>query len=1040
MKTLIYLLMIVWILLATATTRAGGSDSADESAGASPVWSYLKTGIAWGIVPFGSEVVLNGVDHYLKKNHYLFLSKFLKIHRKNISRSANQHLTDNLSAYLERVSYKLLSDDYKKKKVDDLQTDLFNRSLHTSSILSKYAQKARKTYFRLINITDTVSESALNSLQKNNADKSAALIALAAQLIVYIHPEMQPEDTFNSVYTHFSNGIDWSAYPQFRQRVTAHLGDMDPLFNHSSIMQLRYCQLLNVWQIDSSGCNGLEGQAVEEYAALLEAPSADGGVMKNILAGIPAGIPDSYIHNSLVVLGASIPAVFLYQVNDSSPAVKALVEYFAKITGLATSKEAIEKYTSQSRRALEHWGASHTDRQKDELGNYSNRYLKIMQANAGKLLAEQPNFVRSNAQRALEILVIHFSDLDSYSQEAVGQRQATLAGALVHNYREIVDAKVTDTLVSSVLKAYRPLNDVSVDALLAQIARQDSDYVGSPLIQKGYEVMIRDWLVLSQTTLPSDKAGTPELYDSPSITFAQKIGVSDSCLESDVAFHNEALSCPSYFCPASEQLSTSISTSTSTSTLTQTWSEWLSGYVPDKDMVSTVTMHSSSVGYSLVMSFLQPMIARRLMPDTRTTPLWVQFASLSAFYFATSVISFGSRSVGEPAIVHLQTVLKNMLSSGAGILQPEDVVIQDELSSKVDEINRKVGIDAQRARATKMPLEALVLKSWRYAYILYDHGLYSDSAASVAYSAYIMKRLHPEFEARDKLLRALADSRLVLMFQQLRDLGLMEAYSRHIWTQLAQLDEHLEDSVIQDGYVELLASWGIDTDPDAIHYAEDVLNSWAVYGDYLLGGIGFSVQSMMKALVHNQNLFIRTPVNFLADVFEFGTTDSLRMKVYACARQRMLNIIMLYEEYEDYAAVTANQRLTDSFRRQKFYFSKPDLDMRTQLVQMITSLIDSFTQAHILILDQQYDRASDVVALALVRMIVLAPDFAGDDVYFARAIRVMTHSFAHELQGLNQSITEKVSMLLEQEEGLGESHRQSGLNKVSLVQRCWMEG
>ena len=1027
MKKLICLLTIVCILLFTSTTKAAESDSVEESARASPVWSYLKTGIAWGIVPFGSEVVLSGVDHYLKKNHYLFLSKFLKIHRKNISRSANQHLTDNLSAYLERVSYKLFSDDYKKKKVDDIQTDLFNRSLNTSSILSKYAQKARKTYFRLINITDTLSESALNNLQKNNVDKSAALIALAAQLTIYIHPEMQPEDTFSSVHTHFSSGINWAVYPQFRQQVVTYLGDMDPLFNHSSIMQLRYCQFLNVWQVDSVGCNGLEGQAVEEYAALLDAPSADAGVLKSILAGIP----DSYIHNSLVVLGASIPAVFLYQVNDSSTAVKALVEYFAKITGLATSKEAIEKYTSQSRRALEHWGASHSDRQKDELGDHSNHYLKTIQANAGKLLAEQPNFARSNVQRALEILVIHFSDLDSYPQEAVEQRLATLAGALVHNYREIVDAKVTDTLVASVIKAYRPLNEVSVDALSVQIARQDSDYADSPLIQQGYEVMISDWLALSQITMPSCEADAPEWYDSPSSTFAQETElIPGSCLESDVAFHNQTLNCPAYFCPAYEQQSAPI----------QSWSEWFSGYMPGRDMVSTVTMHSCSIGYSLLMSFLQPLLVRQLIPDTSAAPLWMQFASLSAFYFATSVISFGSRSVGEPAIVHLQTVLKNMLGSGAGILQPEDVVIQNELSGKVDEINRKIGIDAQRARATKMPLEALVLKSWKYAYVLYDHELYSDSAATVAYSAYIMKRWHPEFEVRDKLLRALADSRLTLMFQRLREQGLMESYSRHIWTQLAQLDEYLEDSVIQDGYVELLASWGIDTDPDAIHYAEDVLNSWAVYGDYLVGGIGFSVQSMMKALVHNQNIFIRTPVNFLADIFEFGTTDSLRMKVYAYARQKMLNVIMLYEDYEDYAAVTANERLTDSFRRQKFYFSRPDLDMRTQLVQMITSLIDSFSQAHILILDQQYDRASDVVALALLRMIILAPDIVGDDAYFARAIRVMTHSFTHELQGLNQSITEKVSILLEQEEGLDESHQQSGLNKVSLIQQYWMEG
>ena len=1028
MKRLIYILMIIWILLATAGSRADESQPPDEGNSAYAAWDYMRTGIAWGIVPFGSEMALNGVEHYLKKNHYVFLRKFLAIHRKNISRSANQHLTDNLSAYLERISYKLLSDDYKKKKADDLQADFFSRSLYSSSILSKYAQKARKTYYRLIDITDTVSESALNSLQKNNEEQSAALIALAAQLTIYIHPEMQPEDTFHSVHTHFSSGIDWMQYPDFRHLVALYLSNMDPLFNHSSIMQLRYCQLLNVWKVGNQGCSALEDQAGDEYVALLDNPSVDSGVLKSIMSNIP----QNYIRNSLVVLGASIPAVFLYQVNDSNPAIKAMVEYFAKITGLATSKETIEKYTSQSRRALEHWGASHSESQKDELGNHANKYLKTIQANAGQLLAEQPNFARSNAQRALEIMVIHFSDMERYSPQDSEQKTAALAGALMHNYREIVDAKVTDTLVRSVLMAYRPMpREMLTEVLNQQIARLDSDYADNPVIQKGYEVMIADWHELSTLTLSFEGAVPVHWHNSQS--FASAPGnwtepIPAACLESDTNFNNETLNCPSYFCPLDGE-----------STSAQSWSEWAYSYMPGRETVSTVTMHSCSIGYSLLMSFLQPMIVRQFMPDTSMAPMWLQFASLSAFYFATSVVSFGSRSVGEPAIVHLQTVLKNLLGSGTGILKPEDAVIQNELSGKVDEINRKIGIDAQRARATKMPLEALVLKSWKYAYVLFDQELFSDSAASVAYSAYIMKRLHPEFEAKDKLLRGLSESRLALMFQQLRARSLMEDYTQHIWTQLTLLDEHIDDTTIQDGYIELLASWGVDTDPETIHHAEDVLNSWAVYGDYLMGGVGFSVQSMMKALVHNQNIFIRTPVNFLADIFEFGTTDTLRMKVYAYARQKMLNVIMLYEEYEDYAAVTANERLTDSFRRQKFYFSKPDLDMRTQLVQMITSIIDSFSQAHILILDDQEDRASDVVALALMRMIILAPDIAGDDAYFTRALKVMTQAYTYELQGLNQDVIQKVSMLLKQEVGLEEAQVQSGLDKALLIQQCWME-
>ena len=99
-----------------------------------------------------------------------------------------------------------------------------------------------------------------------------------------------------------------------------------------------------------------------------------------------------------------------------------------------------------------------------------------------------------------------------------------------------------------------------------------------------------------------------------------------------------------------------------------------------------------------------------------------------------------------------------------------------------------------------------------------------------------------------------------------------------------------------------------------------------------LGATSFVVQASVKAVFHNWGLISRSMLNFFANVFEFGTTDPLRKRIYVWSRQAMLNVVASHNPNEQIAANYANKELTDSFRRQKFYFGKPELDARTQLM------------------------------------------------------------------------------------------------------------
>ena len=201
--------------------------------------NILKTAVAWGLVPLSSEIALNISKGYLKTHKLYFLQQLLAIHGSNIRRSTSQHLTDNLSARLESFSYKTLSDAHEKKQTDALQNDLLFRSLFTFSILSLNAQKARKTYFRLQDILDNIAASARLAYTDGDTQRTAAMIALAAQTMIYIHPEAKASDGADSIHAHFSHHVDWSSVPTFRQLVHQHLQTMDPLVRRSTLINLR---------------------------------------------------------------------------------------------------------------------------------------------------------------------------------------------------------------------------------------------------------------------------------------------------------------------------------------------------------------------------------------------------------------------------------------------------------------------------------------------------------------------------------------------------------------------------------------------------------------------------------------------------------------------------------------------------------------------------------------------------------------------------------------------------------------------------------
>ena len=213
------------------------------------------------------------------------------------------------------------------------------------------------------------------------------------------------------------------------------------------------------------------------------------GVIKSLLKDVPK----DQIRTSIFILGVSVPGAFLYFLGKRHFAIEVVAKHFAKIVGLATTKENMERFASQSRRTLENWGAINTGvsvNRTSGIADYTNQYFSALQKKAGMILAEQPNFARSNSQRALELLVIHFAD----AYRVPSDKTRILAGALVQNYREIVETSPRDTVIRAVLMAYQPVKDESEMTEVYKHAESLDPHVpNDPASYQGYKKLVESW-------------------------------------------------------------------------------------------------------------------------------------------------------------------------------------------------------------------------------------------------------------------------------------------------------------------------------------------------------------------------------------------------------------------------------------------------------------------------------------------------------------------------------------------------------------------
>ncbi|WBA83305.1 hypothetical protein [Endozoicomonas sp. GU-1] len=123
--------------------------------------------------------------------------------------------------------------------------------------------------------------------------------------------------------------------------------------------------------------------------------------------------------------------------------------------------------------------------------------------------------------------------------------------------------------------------------------------------------------------------------------------------------------------------------------------------------------------------------------------------------------------------------------------------------------------------------------------------------------------------------------------------------------------------------------------------------------------------------------------------------------------------------------------------------------MRTQLIQIITSIANSYYQAIIAIdadrqsdnvIDQEtLDNVENLVALTVLRLVLFAPDLAADDLYILQSISILSLPIRDELLAIRDPIIAKIKTALDALKVDDKSVIEDCKNKAILIIDNWLQ-
>ncbi len=322
------------------------------------------------------------------------------------------------------------------------------------------------------------------------------------------------------------------------------------------------------------------------------------------------------------------------------------------------------------------------------------------------------------------------------------------------------------------------------------------------------------------------------------------------------------------------------------------------------------------------------------------------------------------RAVKQPALDRTQSYFQHFFGSAVHNNDPFVDQIEKVLGGSISEIEGRLGIEAQMARAVYERLLPILEAAFDLAASAYHDKRLEEAAELVTYAARFLSQLYPEMDSQDATTARLAKSSFaerVLISESFQD------------AVVAKIDNEDRSAL------ELLNAWAIIDDA---HFPDPetpgALDSFKSYAPYALGAAGYFIPALAKTFKIS-NFWVRVGINFMVNQFYYGITQPHSLMLLSETQLWMISHSITPRVDENENQGRTNALFVVQNRKVRTLLSAQSQTLRSHLIVMIRALVPQFREARLQILESSEKTAMAALVNAAIYLRAHFPEIHPDD-------------------------------------------------------------
>lgn len=351
------------------------------------------------------------------------------------------------------------------------------------------AQRSRADFDQMAVLLDQAITSAHYAFsEKSNETQAIALIAYAAKLLRFLHPEFEADDLLLATLakTQLSEivGLPEEQRHSLREQIVMQLKNVDSLAGEREEVLADYAKILDSWGIECAAGRECEGSAGLAKSSLL-AFDAKGMLMSAGYYGVGAA-------------GYIVPAALKTWASNSNMVTKVLIQFMANQLGFGITNSHSDVIYSNLQRWMKSYGIEDRGTADWPNANLANNKYTSSYRRQKFLLSKQALLARVAVVGCLASVARDFSDAhDALFADREKLALNYLAGAAVYIKKQYPELNANDPYVSETAHVFFsdfvPIPDGFAQKLLGKISGLDPDYQVRESAREKYQRMLKSW-------------------------------------------------------------------------------------------------------------------------------------------------------------------------------------------------------------------------------------------------------------------------------------------------------------------------------------------------------------------------------------------------------------------------------------------------------------------------------------------------------------------------------------------------------------------